>query len=174
MALVERAKFTIRQATREDAAAILHCLRSAFQDYREAYTPGAFLDTVLTPDTLEQRLAQMRVFVAVDCAQQVIGTIACQVISREEGHIRGMAVLPRWQGVGVAAELLRTAETELRKSKCAYVTLDTTGPLMRAMRFYEKNGYRGSGKVADFFGMRLYEYCKALRPTDVQQSRQRL
>jgi ribosomal protein S18 acetylase RimI-like enzyme len=162
LATVEGAKFTIRPATQEDAAAILACLRSAFEDHREAYTTGAFLDTVLTPDTLEQRLAQMRVFVAVDASSQVIGTIACQTVSREEGHIRGMAVLPRWQRAGVAAELLRAAETELRKSKCAHVTLDTTAPLTRAMRFYEKNGYRRTGKIIDFFGMPLYEYRKPL------------
>jgi len=159
----ERAKFTIRRATLEDARAILACLHSAFEDYREAYTSGAFVDTVLTPETLEQRLVQMRIFVAaLDTSNQVIGTIACQAVSREEGHIRGMAVLPRWQGGGVAAELLRAAETALRHNKCAYVTLDTTAPLMRAIRFYEKNGYRRTGKITDFFGMPLYEYRKSL------------
>jgi predicted N-acetyltransferase YhbS len=167
LATLEYAKFTIRKATREDAAAIVACLRSAFEDYREAYTPAAFVDTVLTPDTLEQRLAHMRVLVAVDAANQVIGTIACQVVSREEGHVRGMAVLPRWQGAGVAAELLRAAETELRKNKCAHVTLDTTAPLMRAMGFYEKNGYARSGKITHFFGMPLYEYRKSLKGADL-------
>jgi len=28
------------------------------------------------------------------------------------------------------------------------------------MRFYEKHGYRRSGKVSDFFGMPLVEYVK--------------
>jgi hypothetical protein len=28
------------------------------------------------------------------------------------------------------------------------------------MKFYEKNGYRGSAKIADFFGMPLREYVK--------------
>src|SRR5262249_41820530 len=165
LASVKSAKFTIRQATREHAAAILACLHSAFEDYREAYTPGAFVDTVLTQETLAQRLAQIHVFVALDTSSPVIGTIACHVVSREEGHIRGMAVLPKWQGAGLAAELLRAAETELRHNKCAYLTLDTTAPLMRAMRFYEKNGYRRTGKITDFFGMPLYEYRKSLRHT---------
>jgi hypothetical protein len=31
------------------------------------------------------------------------------------------------------------------------------------MRFYEKHGYRRSGKVTDFFGMDLYEFVKELR-----------
>jgi hypothetical protein len=33
---------------------------------------------------------------------------------------------------------------------------------LRAVRFYEKNGHRTSGKVRDFFGMPLFEYTKAL------------
>lgn len=170
-ATLGRAKFTIRQAAREDAVAILACLHSAFEDYREAYTPGAYVDTVLKPETLAQRLAQRRLFVAVDGSNQVIGTIARQVVSREEGHIRGMAVLPRWQGAGVAAELLRAAETELSRNKCAYVTLDTTAPLTHAIRFYEKNGYRRTGNVSDFFGMPLYEYRKSLGRADVWPNR---
>ncbi len=28
---------------------------------------------------------------------------------------------------------------------------------------YEKNGYRASGRVADFFGMPLFQYVKPLR-----------
>jgi len=31
------------------------------------------------------------------------------------------------------------------------------------MRFYEKHGYRRSGKVSDFFGMPLVEYAKPLQ-----------
>jgi len=34
--------------------------------------------------------------------------------------------------------------------------------LERAMRFYEKHGYRRSSKVSDFFGMPLFEYVKTL------------
>ena len=73
-----------------------------------------------------------------------------------------MAVLPGWQGRGVAEALLLAAESELASRKCVCITLDTTEPLARAMHFYEKHGYRRSGKVTDFFGMRLHEYRKTL------------
>jgi len=42
------------------------------------------------------------------------------------------------------------------------VTLDTTRPLERAIRFYERCGYRATGVVRDFFGMPLFEYAKDL------------
>ena len=154
--------FLIRKATQPDAAGILLCLSEAFEPYRSRYSLSAFADTVLTSDTLEQRLRSMSVFVATTPAGEIIGTIGCNLVSAGEGHLRGMAVRHAWQGSGVAAELLSAAERELRAMKCSLLTLDTTEPLTRAMHFYEKNGYRRSGKVVDFFGMVLIELVKTL------------
>lgn len=146
---------SVRNAKGEDSQRILACLRGAFEEFREHYTPEAFLETVLTPSTLRERLQAMSVFVAVNSREQVVGTIASSVVSLEEGHLRGMAVLPAMRGSGIAAQLLRRVEAELAQFRCASVTLDTTEPLLRAMRFYEKHGYRRSGKTKDFFGMLL-------------------
>jgi GNAT superfamily N-acetyltransferase len=93
---------------------------------------------------------------------EVVGTIGCHVVDREQGHIRGMAVLPSWQGCGVAAQLLQSVESELRGIGGSRMTLDTTEPLLPAMRFYEKNGFRRSGRVTGFFGMPLIEYLATL------------
>jgi ribosomal protein S18 acetylase RimI-like enzyme len=152
----------IRQAASADAQAILDCLRIAFEPYRASYTPDAFADTVLTLETLRQRLSSMFVFVAITETGDIVGTIAGAVPNAGEGHLRGMAVLPEWQGQGIAEKLLQTAEAELAARHCSRVTLDTTQPLLRAMRFYEKHGYRPSGRITDFFGMPLHEYVKDL------------
>ena len=153
---------SIRKATHDDIPAILACLRLAFEDYLESYTQGAFLDTVLTPETLQGRLETMSVFVAVDCTNEIAGTISCKVIDAEEGHLRGMAMLPALRGTGIAGQLLRHAESELLRRNCKRITLDTTEPLQRAMRFYEKHGYHRSGKISNSFGMPLIEYEKVL------------
>lgn len=152
----------IRKARNEDAPGILACLREAFEEFRSRYTPEGFLDTVLTAETIRERLEKMSVLVAVDSGNRVVGTIACNVLSSGEGHLRGMAVLPSMRGTGIAAQLLRAVESELSLRECKCITLDTTEPLLRAMRFYEKNGYRQSGRVSDFFGMLLIEYQKSL------------
>jgi len=73
-----------------------------------------------------------------------------------------MAVRSEWQGQGIAESLLNAAEARLRALGCRRITLDTTAPLQRALRFYERLGYRRSGKVTDFFGMPLFEYEKLL------------
>jgi GNAT superfamily N-acetyltransferase len=156
-------QISIRRATVGDAAGIIDCLRSAFEPYHADYTDAAFEDTVLTIDTVHQRLAAMVVFVASTGAGEVLGTIACQVLDGGEGHLRGMAVRPGWQGTGVARQLLEAAESELRDRNCSRISLDTTVSLRRAARFYERNGFRPSGIVGDFFGMPLIQFIKNVR-----------
>lgn len=159
-----KSRVTIRAATTKpgDAAGIYECLRAAFEPYRGDYTVEAFADTVPPVERIHQRLETMSVFVALSGAGEIVGTIAGHVVQPGTGHIRGMAVRPEGQGQGIAERLLARAETELRRKKCTRVTLDTTQPLRRAIRFYEKHGYRASGNVADFFGMPLFEYAKRL------------
>jgi ribosomal-protein-alanine N-acetyltransferase len=150
----------VRKATSEDASGILACLSAAFEKYRESYTSGAFADTILTPETLEVRLQEMTIFVATEKSGEIVGTIACSLVSPEEGHIRGMAVHPASQGRGIAVRLLTHAEAHFRETKCKRITLDATAPLKRAIRLYERFGFCPSGKIQDFFGMTLMEYVK--------------
>jgi predicted N-acetyltransferase YhbS len=163
--------FSVRRARPEDATAVLDCLRAAFDPYRGLYTPAAFEDTVLTRGTVGQRFATMTVFVAATAAGEVVGTVACNLVCKGEGHLRGMAVRPSWQGRGVAEELLGAAEAELRRAGCGRVSLGTTGPLGRAVQFYEAHGFRASGTVSDFFGMELFEYVKTLESADMEPTR---
>ncbi len=152
----------VREATTAETSGILVCLSAAFEVYRGSNTPAAFADTVLTPETLRRRLQEMTVFVATEKSGEIVGTIACSVVNTEEGHVRGMATLPTAQGSGIAAGLLKHAEAHFRKRNCKRISLDTTAPLTRAIRFYERSGFSRSGKVQDFFGMPLYEYVKAI------------
>ena len=157
-------EFVIRSAGVEDAAAILQCLRAAFEPYHTQYTPQAWLDTVMTPETLLQRLTSITVLVAVDAQGNVVGTIGGVAVSSSEGHLRGMAVPPEWHGRGIAQRLLEAMEKHLLGKGCSRISLDTTEPLQRDTRFYEEHGFRRTGKVTDFFGMPLIEYLKHFPP----------
>jgi len=68
--------FVIRDATMADAPGLLDCLRDAFAPFRDAYTPEAFADTVLTPETLPARLQSMTVLVATSDDGSIAGTVA--------------------------------------------------------------------------------------------------
>lgn len=153
--------FSIRGALPRDFQGILDCLRQAFAPYQQSYTAAAFADTVPDPESLRRRLREMHVLVAANAANRVAGTIAYGV-QGSEGHVRGMAVRPDCQGSGVAAALLEQVESELRGLNCRSVTLDTTRPLSRAIRFYERCGFRQIGAAGSFFGMALLSYRKDL------------
>lgn len=154
--------YVIRTATSEDVRGIFRCLSAAFDEYRDQYTAGAYADTVPNLDSLEARLRTMWVYVAIAGGEEVVGTLAAALREEGEGHLRGMAVDPRFRNRGVAGRLLATALDELRANGCARVTLDTTAPLQPAMQFYETNGFRRTGQVSSFFGMELYEYARNL------------
>ena len=158
----ERADYRIRRATERDIPALLECLSRAFAPYRREYTPEAYVDTVLTNGTARERVKAMTLLIVEDDRGITLGTIAWSRLSEGDGHLRGMAVVPNRQGTGVAGELLRTALAQMRRAGCRRVTLDTTLPLLRATRFYQKNGFRKSGKTSDFFGMPLIEHVREI------------
>jgi predicted N-acetyltransferase YhbS len=151
---------TIRPADARDASGILTCLTAAFEPYRVAYTPGAWADTVLDAELLSDRMCSMRVLVA-ERQGSIVGTIALAA-HPPLGHLRGMAVVPGCQGSGISTALLQTAEDQLRQLGCSRVTLDSTEPLQRAIHFYTRHEYSATGRVSDFFGMRLHEYAKSI------------
>ena len=150
----------IRAAAPGDEAGVLNCLSRAFEPYRAEYTALAYEDTVLNPSSIATRLREMHVLVAV-ADGGIVGTVS-GVCDGGVAHLRGMAVLPECRGKGVAAQLLLSIEGWARSRKCSRITLDTTIPLRAAISFYERNGYRHSGRVRQFFGMVLLEYLKEL------------
>jgi len=154
--------FAIRRAEHADAPAIHRCLIAAFDPYRPQYTEGAFGDTVPSPAGIEERLRDMTLFVATAPDGAIVGTIACLDVGHGLGHLRGMAVDPGWQGLGIADALIEAAEDELRRAGCRRVNLHTTRPLARAQRFYARHGFRLTGDVEDFFGMEIAEHAKDL------------
>ena len=154
--------FQIRNATADDAAAILGCLHEAFAPYRQQYTADGFHDTTLDERTVRERLKSMTIFVALGDDGEIVGTVGWSLAGKGEGHLRGMAVRSKWQGSGVAKALLEEAESQARAAGCSRMTLDTTLPLQRATRFYRNNGYQPTGLVSDFFGMPLFQYVKRL------------
>jgi ribosomal protein S18 acetylase RimI-like enzyme len=154
---------TIRRAQVEEVESIVECLESAFEPFRSQYTRDAFRDTVLSSEAIRERMVHMTVYVAIATEREVVGTVA-SALEGGDGHLRGMAVRPAWQGRRIADQLLLVAEKDLLAGGCVRITLDTTVPLQRAIRFYQRNGFVPSGRVTDFFGMPLYEYVKPLIP----------
>jgi ribosomal protein S18 acetylase RimI-like enzyme len=139
-------------------------MAAAFAPYREEYTPAAFADTIPTTAQVLKRILTMRVMVASSAndATRVLGTLSALSVDAGHAHLRGMAVAPEFQGNGVAKALLNAIERELQAQGLERITLDVAAPLRRAKQFYERNGFRRTGRVNSFFGMKVYEYEKPL------------
>jgi GNAT superfamily N-acetyltransferase len=156
-------EYIIHRATMNDASGIQKTLLAAFKPYKDFYNRKAFSDTVLRGEKIRERLNNMRVYVAVDKTGKITATIGWQKIRNEEGHIRGMAVHPQRQGNNSPAKkLLNHVEAEAKSEGCKIMTLDTTQVLLRAHRFYKKNGYKETGKKTYWFGHIIYEFAKEL------------
>ncbi len=153
-------EIVIRQAESGDVESVRQCLVAAFEPYRSYYTAGAYLDTVPDEASVLQRVQKMHLLVAV-APEGVVGTVGAS-LGNGEGHLRGMAVRPEWHGTGLSALLLHTIETWVESHGCKRVTLDTVLPLQAAIRFYEKHGYRKTGRVSDLYGMPLVDYVKEI------------
>jgi ribosomal protein S18 acetylase RimI-like enzyme len=158
-------KVTIRRAELKDIPGVIDCLAAAFEPYRESYTPDGFRDTVPTAEDAQRRLKEMTILIAEDGCSRIIGSLSYRAYGSSEGHLRGMAVIPEFQGRGIAERMLWAAEAELRELGCSRVTLDTTLPLKRATRFYMQHDYKATGITKAFFGMPLFEFEKSLKVT---------
>ena len=152
----------IRVATASDVEGILACLHSAFERYRREYTPSAYTATVLTTPMAKRRVRSMTVLVGVDSKGRIIGTVAVKRSSPGHAHLRGMAVLPQYQGKGVASALLDAAIRHAQATGQSYVTLETTEPLHRATRFYLRHGFRKTGRYRQWGGMKLIGFERAI------------
>ncbi|KAK9475176.1 acyl-CoA N-acyltransferase [Dipodascopsis tothii] len=86
--------------------------------------------------------ANAHCFFAVDCAGAVVGAVSGRRAPSARGptgHVLTLAVADGWRGTGLGGDLLRTLEDALATD--AYV-LSTETTNSRALRFYEKHGYR--------------------------------
>ena len=155
--------YSIRRAILNDAKGIYEVLLAAFEEYRQYYTPEGFGDTVMAEEVVRERMGKMILYVAVDQKKKIIGTIGWQKINNKEGHIRGMAVHPKWQGKNSpSTALLEVVEKDAQSRGCTFLTLDTTTVLKRAQNFYKKQGFKETGKTGNFFGSTIYEFAKEI------------
>src|SRR4051794_28910965 len=98
----------LRLAQPEDAAAIEHVLRVAFQQFATDYTPEALRYVTPTSDEIAGRFAEGPIWVA-EKDDEIVGTVSV-VPEPEWVYIRSMAVLPAAQGHGVGGKLLQAIE----------------------------------------------------------------
>jgi len=152
----------VRKAVRDEAAGIADVLRQSFAEFEPLYTPEGFAATVVSAEGVTRRMNEGPVWVAL--WNEAIAGTASAVLKGERGlYVRGVAVLPRSRGKGIAAALLREVESFARAEKCRRMYLTTTPFLNDAIRLYERWGFtRVPDGSEDLFGTPLFTMAKNL------------
>ena len=146
---------TIRFATANHAEAIASLLLESFVGYESLYTPEGFAATAITGDQIIARMSEGPVWVAVH-EEDILGTVSV-VAGAESLYIRGMAVLPAARSRGIGALLLTNVEEFARTEGFSRLFLGTTPFLDRAIRLYERFGFRRTSESPhELFGTPLF------------------
>lgn len=160
--LEKMSNIKIQLAVADDAPSIASVLRQSFAEYKSSYTDEGFAATTPTGEQIQQRMSEGPVWVAVQ-DEVISGTVSA--VSHDEAlYIRGMAALPAARGQGIGELLLNYVESFARAEGYAMLSLSTTPFLHRAIRLYERAGFRRHDEGPhDLFGTPLFTMVKILK-----------
>jgi ribosomal protein S18 acetylase RimI-like enzyme len=133
-------RIPIRVAVTEDSQSIASVLYESFAEFEPAYTPEAFAATTPTLNQIRARWSEGPVWVAVSHGV-VVGTVSA-VVKQDSLYVRSMAVLPAARGQNIGYRLLEKVETYALEQRCRRIFLSTTPFLTRAVKLYERYGFR--------------------------------
>lgn len=151
---------SVCEASLADADSIASVLSESFAEYQPLYTPEGYAATTPSAEQIRARWDEGPVWVAVR-AGCVVGTVSAVPRGREL-YVRSMAVVPSARGQRAGELLLRRVEEFALAHGHERLTLTTTPFLSRAIRLYERAGFKRSGRVLDLFGTPLFEMLKDL------------
>jgi ribosomal protein S18 acetylase RimI-like enzyme len=136
----EKSAIRVRPATPADAPSIAAVLHESFVEYNASYTDEAFAATTPAREQVRRRMDEGPVWVATH-DDATVGTVSV-VPHGEALYIRGMAVLPSARGQRVGEALLQQVEDFASAHGYKRLFLSTTPFLSRAIKLYERAGFR--------------------------------
>jgi GNAT superfamily N-acetyltransferase len=147
----------VRRAVSSDAQAVSELLVAAFERYRRMYTRRAFSATAITRDQVLKRFGEGPSWVAI--AQGCTVGCASALPQADHTYVRGVAVLPAFQGMGIAYRLLQTVRDEALSREHHVLRLSTTPFLTDAIRMYRRFGFVQEDRSGgDLFGTPLLSF----------------
>lgn len=128
---------------------------------KKMYSESSFLacypeEVVITPEQEEEFISRMNaspdsIFIAATLKEKIVGTIQVARIStriklRHRGEL-AIAVLSEYQGEKIASLLMQFALEKAREMKISQVELEVVGENEKAVRLYEKFGFKKYGET---------------------------
>ena len=152
----------IKIAEARDSRIIARILSAAFQEFKDKYTPKAFDATVISPEEVKMRIKNGIVWIA-SLDKEPIGTVSGKIMANTF-YIKGMAVLPKERGKKIAYLLLKAIEEYAVENNCDELLLNTTPYLNKAIRLYDKFGFKIINKPPyELFETPLFNMKKSLK-----------
>src|SRR5262249_41011169 len=132
-----------------------------FVEYESLYTADGFRATVLSEDEVIKRMNEGPVWVAI-LDQNLVATVSV-IVRGDSLYVRGMAVQPSARGHRIGELLLTHVESYAAGEGVRRLFLSTTPFLHRAIKLYEKFGFRQVGEgPQDLHGTPLFTMEKGL------------
>lgn len=151
----------IRLALDTDAEAIASLLFDSFVEYKSVYNPESFAATAIPAGQIASRISEGPVWIAVTDAR-IVGTVSV-IPEGDSLYLRGMAVLPVVRGQRTGERLLTTVEQFAMMGDFRRMLLSTTPFLDRAIRLYERFGFRRTNEGPhELFGTPLFSMEKVV------------
>lgn len=158
--MVQMPSLSFFRARKEDARSIAHLVNSAYrgESSRLGWTTEAdLLDGPRTDEEEVRRLIESERSMFLLCRQgfEVIGSV--HLHEKETAGYLGMFVVkPELQGRGIGRQFMRAAETVAQQEwGIRKMTMQVLTPRHELMAFYERCGYRRTGKLKPFHTMAL-------------------
>lgn len=158
---MEYKNLAFRKARIQEINDVRLVLSKAFEAYKKYYTNDALNATVLTPKVIKDRLLNKKyeIFVVL-INEQIVGTVCLSMKGQDQLYIRSMAVHPDYQKRGVGLFILKKINELAIRKNIKTISLDTSKPLKRAIKFYKNFGFKFTGTIKNFYGEEIYEMKK--------------
>ena len=162
--MMEKLNLTIRPADISEIKNIHNLLLESFMPYKKYYTESAFNATVISTDEITKRIKNTEFCVLVALFKnKITGTASLHQRNKKSLHINTMAVDPRYQNKGIGLQLLQYISDVAKQKNLQQLSLETSKPLEKAIKFYKKFGFKKTGKIRDYFGIEIFEMIKPLK-----------
>lgn len=129
----------IRRAARQDAPAFATSIESAYSIYASHIT-----DLPAVSDGIAADIENHLVWVA-ETGSTIAGG-AVLILKDGFALLANIAVDPQWSGKGIGRRLMEKVEAECRKRDICEIRLSTHVKIPENIRFYERLGWRESGR----------------------------
>lgn len=131
----------IRPGTDADAADAADVVRQVLSEHGLRFEPCRLDADLLAPES-HYRARGGAFYVATDAAGRIVGTAALERTGPASGEVRKMFLLPEARGNGIGRALLDAVLTAARARRLGRLTLHTRHRYDRAIRMYERAGFR--------------------------------